>query len=289
MRSDDHHEPDEAVGHQERDAVTGTASLAGHMRLRLARHREGHAGDGHDHERDGVDRHRRGRSAESDEDAAAHRADGEAERPRRLDDPVRALQLALACDDRHERELGRLGDRDAGPEHRASARSAASEPTIASAAATAVCAAETTTSSRRVSTRSTSRPTWPESRTTGAHRQMNIAAIATPPPIPSPARFFAWSARATRATPSPRADSPIAADSVRRSRSRTVPPPACGEYPLCTCARLRLRLRRDTERGSTRRRRTRRRRRGSRHRAGVQPNPASRQRSAPRAVRRTRS
>ena len=71
--------------------------------------------------------------------------------------------------------------------------------------------------------RSTSSPTCPERRTTGAQRQMNIAAIAKPPPIPSPDMCFAWRPSATRATPSPSAESPIAAESTRRSRSRTIP------------------------------------------------------------------
>src|SRR6187200_147602 len=110
------------------------------------------------------------------------------------------------------------------PRTAASASSGTRDPTSASATATAAWPSDTTTSSFRVSTRSTSSPTWPESRTTGAQRQMNIAEIASPPPIPSPERFFAWRASATSATPSPSAESPIAADNTRRSRSRAIPP-----------------------------------------------------------------
>ena len=63
-----------------------------------------------------VDEHRSSIPPSGDERAAGERADREADVARRLDDPVRRLDRAPACDGRDEGELGRLRERDAAAE-----------------------------------------------------------------------------------------------------------------------------------------------------------------------------
>ena len=113
------------------------------------------------------------------------------------------------------------------PSTSVSARIAASECTKASAHTITAWKTADQIASARVSTRSTSTPTWPASTASGAHRQ--IKSTATPAPGHS---SFARSESAIIATQSPTADTAIAAATRRRSRSRVL--------AAVTCRNLRL-------------------------------------------------
>ena len=87
---------------------------------------------------------------------------------RRLDVPVRLLDAVLTRELGHQGELGRLRDREDGPQQRGEHEQQRDRPVKASAADTATPAQEAAASSRVVSKRSTRRPACPATRDRGA-------------------------------------------------------------------------------------------------------------------------
>jgi hypothetical protein len=133
---DDHHERDEAVAEEERDAVARTTALVVLARLGTAPHGERQPREADGDERDRVDGHRGRGPPGGNEQAAAHRADGEAER-------AGGLTVPFVCCRLREPETAGTSANSAAcataiptPRSAASARSGATELTAASTTAT---------------------------------------------------------------------------------------------------------------------------------------------------------
>ena len=103
-----------------------TRAAPGPPRAGRRRARSSERRDAHDGERDRIDREREPQQPGRAERAADQRAGREAERARRLHQAVGARGVGVARRRGHERELGRLADRDAEAEQR---RRAAAAPT----------------------------------------------------------------------------------------------------------------------------------------------------------------
>jgi hypothetical protein len=103
-----------------------------------------------------------------------------------LHEPVDPGELMPARHHRHERELGRLREREPGPSRPASTRMAATESSAnASAAATASCASDAISSTLRASRLSTTSPAMGASTTRGVQSARKRPAIARPDPLVS--------------------------------------------------------------------------------------------------------